>query len=103
MTEFTGKNVLVTGAGRGVGRQVARDFGAAGSNVCVGYMNSADEAKETLSAIEASGGSAFTCKADISDSKQVGAMVEATTSTFGSIDIYMLSRHWCAKYLAQIN
>ena len=89
MSEFAEKNVLITGAGRGIGRQVARDFGADGANVCVGYVNSAAEAKETVEAIEASGGRAFACKANISDSKQVGAMVEATIDAFGSIDIYV--------------
>ena len=69
MSEFRGKTVLITGAGRGVGRQTARDFGAEGANVCVGYVNSVAEAKETVEAIEASGGSAFACKANISDSK----------------------------------
>lgn len=89
MSEFTGKTVLITGGGRGIGRQAARDFGAEGANVCVGYVNSATEAKETVEAIEASGGRAFACKANISDPKQVGAMVEATLDAFGSIDIYV--------------
>jgi NAD(P)-dependent dehydrogenase (short-subunit alcohol dehydrogenase family) len=89
MSEFRGKTVLITGAGRGVGRQTARDFGAEGANVCVGYVNSVAEANETVEAIEASSGSAFACKANISDSKQVTAMVEAAIDTFGSIDIYV--------------
>ena len=89
MSEFTGKTVLITGGGRGIGRQAARDFGAEGANVCVGYVNSATEAKETVEAIEASGGRAFARKANISDPKQVGAMVEATLDAFGSIDIYV--------------
>ena len=89
MSEFAGKTVLITGAGRGIGRQAARDFGAEGANVCVGYVNSATEAKETAEAIEASGGRAFACKANISDPKQVDAMVEATLDVFGSIDIYV--------------
>lgn len=89
MSEFAGKTVLITGAGRGIGRQAARDFGAEGANVCVGYVNSAAEAKETVEAIEASGGRAFACKANISDPKQVDAMVEATLDAFGSIDIYV--------------
>ncbi len=89
MSEFAGKTVLITGAGRGIGRQAARDFGVEGANVCIGYVNSAAEAKETVEAIEASGGRAFACKANISDPIQVDAMVEATLDAFGSIDIYV--------------
>lgn len=68
MSEFSGKNVLVTGAGRGIGRQIARDFGADGANVCVNYAHSADEAEKAVLEIEASGGKAISCKADISNS-----------------------------------
>jgi 3-oxoacyl-[acyl-carrier protein] reductase len=91
MSEFAGKTVLITGSGRGIGRQTARDFGADGANVCVNYVHSASAAKETVAAIETSGGRAIACKADISDSKQVGAMVEATIGAFGSIDILVNS------------
>jgi 3-oxoacyl-[acyl-carrier protein] reductase len=91
MSEFAGKTVLITGSGRGIGRQTVRDFGADGANVCVNYVHSASAAKETVAAIETSGGSAIACKADISDSKQVGAMVEATIGAFGSIDILVNS------------
>jgi NAD(P)-dependent dehydrogenase (short-subunit alcohol dehydrogenase family) len=89
MSEFAGKTVVITGAGRGIGRQVARDFGAEGANVCVGYVNSETEANETVAAIEASGGKAISYKADITDSKQVQSMVETTVDTFGSVEIYV--------------
>jgi NAD(P)-dependent dehydrogenase (short-subunit alcohol dehydrogenase family) len=87
MSEFTGKTVLITGAGRGIGRHIARDFGAAGANVCVNYAHSATEAEKVASEIETSGGKAITCKADIADSEQVQAMVDATMDTYGSIDV----------------
>jgi NAD(P)-dependent dehydrogenase (short-subunit alcohol dehydrogenase family) len=87
MSEFTGKTVLITGAGRGIGRHIARDFGSAGANVCVNYAHSATEAEKVASEIETSGGKAITCKADIADSEQVQAMVDATMDAYGSIDI----------------
>jgi len=87
MLEFTGKTVLITGAGRGLGRHTALGFAAAGANVCVNYAHSATEAGEVVSEIESSGGKAIACKADISDFEQVKAMVAATTDAFGAIDI----------------
>ena len=87
MVEFTGKTVLITGAGRGIGRQIAKDFGAEGANVCVNYAHSAKEAEQVVVDIESSGGKAVACKADISDSEQVKAMVEAAMDAFGTIDI----------------
>ena len=87
MPEFTGKTVLITGAGRGIGRHTALSFGAAGANVCVNYAHSAAEAENVVYEIETSGGKAIACKADISDFEQVKVMVDATVDAYGSIDI----------------
>jgi 3-oxoacyl-[acyl-carrier protein] reductase len=87
MSEFTNKSVLITGAGRGVGRETALAFGADGAQVCVNYANSAAEAEQTVQQIEAAGGKAIACQADITDSAQVNAMVAAMLDAFGSIDI----------------
>jgi len=87
MSEFTGKTVLITGAGRSLGRSVALAFGVEGANVCVNYAHSADGANAVVSDIEASGGRAIACQADISDRGQVQAMVDETMAAFGAIDV----------------
>ena len=87
MSEFTGKTVLITGAGRGIGRDIARGFGAEGANVCVNYAHSDSEAEKVVSEIETSGGKAIACKADISDIEQVKVMVDAAIEAYGFIDI----------------
>jgi len=87
VSEFAGKTVLITGSGRGIGRHTAMSFAADGANVCINYAHSADEARQTAAEIESSGGKAIICKADISDSVQVDAMVTASIDAFGAIDI----------------
>ena len=87
MTEFTGKTVLITGAGRGVGAHTARAFAAAGANVCVNYAHSTEAAEKIVSDIEVSGGKAISCMADIADSAQVKSMIDSTVDAFGAVDI----------------
>jgi 3-oxoacyl-[acyl-carrier protein] reductase len=87
MSEFVGKTVLVTGAGRGIGRVIAREFAAAGAAVCVNYAHSAEEAGALVEEIRAAGGSAIACKADISNSSEVATMVDSALDEFGAIDI----------------
>jgi 3-oxoacyl-[acyl-carrier protein] reductase len=65
----------------------ALGFAAAGANLCINYAHSADAATQTAQKVEAAGGKAITCKADISDSAQVNAMVTAAIDAFGAIDV----------------
>ncbi|MCP4982641.1 MAG: SDR family oxidoreductase [Gammaproteobacteria bacterium] len=74
-------------AWRGVGHFTALGFGADGVNVCVNYAHSAAAAKQTVAAIETSGGKANACKTDIAHSDEVNMMVAAVIDAFGSIDI----------------
>ncbi len=87
MTDFTGKRVLITGAGRGLGRQFAVDFAAGGARVAVNYSRSAAAAEEVVAAAAAAGGEAFCVGADITRSDQVAAMFEEITQRIGGLDI----------------
>lgn len=84
---FNGKNVLVTGASRGIGRAIAVAFGALGAKVIVNYAGNADAANKTLEEIEKNGGSGVTSKFDVSNFSLVQETVKALEKEHGSIEI----------------
>ena len=80
-----GKTALITGGGRGIGRETALLFAAEGARVCVSDMNEAGAA-ETVAMINEGGGQALSVVCDVTSSKDVSAMVDAAVSAFGRLD-----------------
>lgn len=78
---------LVTGAGRGIGRSIACALAASGYPVGVNYRAGVEEAKETVAAIEASGGEAICFQADVSEAKSVGSLFEQVEETLGPVAV----------------
>ncbi|MEW9920011.1 SDR family NAD(P)-dependent oxidoreductase [Marimonas sp. MJW-29] len=87
MAQFSGKSVLITGASGGLGQQLAMDFAREGAKVALNYLNSWKMAEETASHIEAEGGEAITCRANISSASEVTAMVDRVVAEHGGVDI----------------
>ena len=79
-----GKVALITGASRGIGRQIARDFAADGYGVILNYAKSQ---KAALELQEELGSCALAIQADVADEKAVAAMMAKAKDRFGSIDV----------------
>ncbi len=84
---FTGRTALVTGGGRGIGRQIAIDLARCGAFVIINYKSDDDAATETIRTIVELGGDGALLKFDVSDSKQVERNVNKALEQHKSIEI----------------
>ena len=84
---LSGRVALVTGGGRGIGREIALELARAGADVAVNYHDDPDRARATAADIEALGVRAMAVAADVGDAAAVRRMVEEVTAAFGSLDI----------------
>lgn len=82
-----GKVALVTGAARGVGREIALSLAAEGANVAVNYRNSGKEADALVAEIATKGVKAKAYKADVGDLVAVKTMIDAIAKDFGGLNI----------------
>lgn len=84
---FKGKNVVVTGGSRGIGRAIALEFGKRGANVAINYVSSEDEAQAVADEIKALGGGALLIKGDVSCFEDGKRLIDESIKAFGSVDI----------------
>lgn len=84
--EVSGKTILVTGAGSGIGRSSAGVFARAGMRValCGRRLKALEDAKRE---IEAAGGEAIAMQMDVTDEASVGRAVNAIINQFGTVDV----------------
>ena len=84
---LTGKNALVTGAGRGIGKAIALELAAKGAFVIVNYYGSKEAAEQTVAEIKAAGGDAIAYQCSVSDYEACGAMITVLIKEYAHIDI----------------
>ena len=87
---FKDQGALVTGAGSGIGREVAQAFAAEGAHVAAADIDR-EMAGRTVEEIRKTGGSAHAFALDVTDDKAVAQFVEAAASRLGSIDVLVNS------------
>ena len=72
MAKLEGAVVIVTGAGRGIGRAIAEELGSGGARIVANYAKSAGPAEELVAKLRANGGHAIAAQADVSNAAQAG-------------------------------
>ena len=85
--KLIGKTALVTGASRGIGREIALELARQGADVIVNYAGSEAKAYEVVEEIKGLGREAIAIQCDVSNNESVTDMVKATIDHFGKIDI----------------
>jgi len=83
-----GKATIVTGASRGIGKALARGFAEAGAFVAL-VARTVSELEATAQEIKARGGEAIVVPTDVTQQRQVNAMVERTVHEWGRIDVLL--------------
>lgn len=85
--EISGKVALVTGASRGIGKEIALLLARNGADVAINFRSREREAEEVKEAAIKSGRRAITVKASVSDVHEVESMVKTVNEELGKIDI----------------
>ena len=83
--DFSDRVVMVTGASRGIGREIARRFADSGARVVVHFHKNSQAAEQTLA--DLAGNSHLMVSADLADAAAVGSMAETTLKETGKIDV----------------
>lgn len=84
---LTDKIAVVTGASRGIGREIAKTLASKGAVVIVNYNGSTVKAEEVVKEIEEAGGRAEAMQCNVSDFESAGEMLSAVVKKYGRVDI----------------
>ncbi len=90
---MTKKVAFITGAGRGIGREIARTLASRGMDIIVTDVN-IDNANETVSIVEKEGGKAVAVYCDVTKLESVQEAVGASLAHFGKIDVLVNNAGW---------
>lgn len=97
--DLSGQVVIITGAGRGIGKEIALMCGEAGAKVVVA-SRTAEQLEATVAEIVAKGSEALAVPTDVSDADACKALVDKTIETFGRVDV--LVNNAATNYVANL-
>jgi len=92
MSNLKGKTIIITGASRGIGREMALKFAADGANIVIAAKSAEPHPKlpgtifTVAEEVEQAGGQALPFQMDVREDEQMAALIEATVERFGGID-----------------
>ena len=81
------KNIIVTGATRGIGKEIALTLAQNGANIAINYRNYNEEVEELINSIKEFGVDAIAVKCDVSKSDEVDNFISEVKNHFSSIDV----------------
>lgn len=85
--DIKGKNCLVTGGSRGIGRSIALYLANLGANVAITYARSAEAAEEVVKEIEAVGVKGASYQADATNFEKAEEVIQSVVENWGSLDV----------------
>ncbi len=91
MQPLTGKNAIVTGASRGIGRAIAERLAADGASVVVNFVRGQAAAEEVVRSIEQAGGKAVAVQGDVGAHADIVRLFDAAERQLGGLDIVVAS------------
>lgn len=87
MSNLSGKVAIVTGASRGIGREIAELLAKHGAKVVINFASNPAKAEEVVASIKHNGGEALPVQADISQVSDIELLFQKTLAAYGQIDI----------------
>ena len=84
---FAGKNALVTGASRGIGKAIALELAARGANIAFNYLRNHAAARNAEAEIAAANVDAYRFRANLSDPESIDELARQVSERFGKLDV----------------